>query len=80
MRILILLGVMVGSVYFYESYVDKDKLTQDLSTLDIEGTKRNIAEFKDEAVLLYGIIEKHSKTLDQIKENKNLDSQDESEQ
>jgi len=73
MRILILLGVMVGSVYFYETYVDKEKLTQDLSTLDIEETKRDIVELKNDAVFLYNVV-------GQMKENKNIDSQDESQQ
>ena len=73
MRILILLGAMIGSVYFYETYVDKEKLTQDLSTIDIEGTKQGIAELKDDAVFIYSVV-------GQMKENKNLDSQDESEQ
>ena len=64
---------MVGSVYFYETYVDKEKLTQDLSTLDIEETKRDIVELKNDAVFLYNVV-------GQMKENKNIDSQDESQQ
>ena len=73
MRILILLGAMIGSVYFYETYVDKEKLTQDLSTLDIGETKRDIVELKNDAVFLYNVV-------GQMKENKNIDSQDESQQ
>tara|TARA_R110002012_G_scaffold273737_1_gene459822 strand:- start:667 stop:888 length:222 start_codon:yes stop_codon:yes gene_type:complete len=73
MKILILLGVMVGSVYFYETYVDKVKLTQDLSTIDIERAKKGAAELKNDAVFLYNVVER-------MKENKSLDSQDESEQ
>tara|TARA_R110000824_G_scaffold88189_7_gene216922 strand:+ start:97 stop:318 length:222 start_codon:yes stop_codon:yes gene_type:complete len=73
MKILILLSVMVGSVYFYETYVDKEKLTQDLSTFDAEGTKQNIVELKDDAVFLYDVVGR-------MKENKNLKPQDETEQ
>ena len=58
MKILILLGVMVGSVYFYETYVDKAKLTQDLSTIDIERAKKGAGELTNDAVFLYNVVER----------------------
>tara|TARA_R100001594_G_scaffold125477_1_gene162539 strand:+ start:789 stop:1010 length:222 start_codon:yes stop_codon:yes gene_type:complete len=73
MRMLILLAIIIGSVYFYETYVDKEKLAQDIEAFDVEGTKQSALELKDDAVFLYKVVE-------QMRENKNIDDQRESEQ
>ena len=73
MRMLILLAIIIGSVYFYETYVDKEKLAQDIEAFDVEGTKQSALELKYDAVFLYNVVE-------QMRENKNIDDQRESEQ
>jgi hypothetical protein len=73
MRMLILLAIIIGSIYFYETYVDKEKLAQDIEQFDVEAAKQTAVELKDDAVFLYKVVE-------QMKENKNIDDQRESEQ
>ena len=73
MRMLILLAIIIGSIYFYETYVDKEKLAKDIEAFDFESTKQGALELKDDAVFLY-------KVVGQMRENKNIDDQSESEQ
>lgn len=73
MRMLVLIAIIIGSIYFYETYVDKEKLAQDIEAFDVEGAKQDAIELKEDAVFLYKVVE-------QMKENKKIDDQRESEQ
>lgn len=73
MRMLMMIAIIIGSIYFYETYVDKEKLAQDIEAFDVESAKQDAIELKEDAVFLYKVVE-------QMKENKKVDDQHESEQ